>query len=228
AREHLTTEMCLHIVQRFTDGYATDSGVRESVDSREIWVVPMANPDGSTYDIASGQYQGWRKNRQDSGTDLNRNWGYKWGCCGGASDNPSSETYRGSAPFSAPETAALRDFVNSRVVDGTQQIKAAIDFHTYSELVLWPFGHTTEIGRTAAPTSTATGATSGAAAVGPATTPPPRPTGGAPRSRPRRPPRCATSSTRGWSTAPSRSRPRSTSTPTPSWCCGRSGTPPTT
>src|SRR5690606_10115919 len=144
AREHLTTEMCLHIVQRFTDGYATDSGVRESVDSREIWVVPMANPDGSTYDIASGQYQGWRKNRQDSGTDLNRNWGYKWGCCGGASDNPSSETYRGSAPFSAPETAALRDFVNSRVVDGTQQIKAAIDFHTYSELVLWPFGHTTD------------------------------------------------------------------------------------
>src|SRR5690606_37321069 len=83
------------------------------------------------------------RDRQDSGTDLNRNWGYKWGCCGGASDNPSSETYRGSAPFSAPETAALRDFVNSRVVDGTQQIKAAIDFHTYSELVLWPFGHTT-------------------------------------------------------------------------------------
>jgi hypothetical protein len=91
----------------------------------------------------------WRKNRQpnagstSAGTDLNRNFSFNWGCCGGSSGTFSSETYRGAAPFSAPETQRVRDFVNSRVVGGAQQIKAAIDFHTYSELVLWPYGYTT-------------------------------------------------------------------------------------
>ncbi|RKT88415.1 carboxypeptidase T [Saccharopolyspora antimicrobica] len=142
AREHLTTEMCLRIINRFTDGYATDPAIKEVVDSREIWIVPVSNPDGSIYDVASGRYQGWRKNRQGSGTDTNRNWGYKWGCCGGSSGNPTSDTYRGTAPFSAPEPSALARFVDSRVVGGAQQIKAHIDFHTFSELVLWPYGYT--------------------------------------------------------------------------------------
>ncbi|GAA4830220.1 M14 family metallopeptidase [Saccharopolyspora rosea] len=142
AREHLTTEMCLHIAKRFTDGYPNDPTVKDAVDHREIWIIPSVNPDGSSYDIETGQYRGWRKNRQDTGTDLNRNWGYKWGCCGGASNDPNAEDYRGPGAFSAPETSALRDFINSRVVGGKQQIKANIDFHTYSELVLWPFGWT--------------------------------------------------------------------------------------
>ena len=112
-------------------------------------IIPSVNPDGSEYDVATGSYRSWRKNRQPNsgstyvGTDLNRNYGYKWGCCGGSSGSTSSETYRGTAAFSAPETRVVRDFVNSRVIGGVQQIKAAMDFHTYSELVLWPFGHTT-------------------------------------------------------------------------------------
>ncbi|MER6992375.1 M14 family metallopeptidase [Saccharopolyspora hirsuta] len=142
AREHLTTEMCLRIINRFTDGYASDPAIKEVVDSREIWIVPMVNPDGSIYDVESGQYRGWRKNRQDTGTDTNRNWDYQWGCCGGSSGNPASETYRGTAPFSSPEASQLAGFVDSRVVDGAQQIKAHIDFHTFSELVLWPYGYT--------------------------------------------------------------------------------------
>jgi carboxypeptidase T len=64
------------------------------------------------------------------------------GCCGGSSGNPPDETYRGPSPFSAPETQAVRDFVNSRVIGGVQQIRASISFHTYSELVLWPYGYT--------------------------------------------------------------------------------------
>ncbi|MGW1677497.1 M14 family metallopeptidase [Saccharopolyspora sp. NPDC002376] len=144
AREHLTTEMCLRIATRFTDGYASDPAIKDVVDNREIWVIPIVNPDGSSHDIESGDFAGWRKNRQDSGTDLNRNWGYKWGCCGGSSEDPNAEDYRGTAAWSAPETTALRDFIDSRVVGGKQQIKASIDFHTYSELVLWPFGHTQE------------------------------------------------------------------------------------
>lgn len=138
AREHLTTEMCLHLVERFT----TDPGSRELVDTREIYVLPQVNPDGSEYDISGGRYHGWRKNRQGQGTDLNRNWGHEWGCCGGSSGNPGSGTFRGDAPFSAPETRAVADFVNSRVVGGEQQITAHLDFHSYSELVLWPYGYT--------------------------------------------------------------------------------------
>ncbi len=77
AREHLTTEMCLRIIQRFTDEYGQDPTVTELVDTREIHVIPTVNPDGAEYDIEGGQYRGWRKNRQGSGTDLNRNWGYQ-------------------------------------------------------------------------------------------------------------------------------------------------------
>ena len=149
AREHLTVEMAIYLLHLYADNYATDTRIRSVVNSREIWIVPSVNPDGSEYDVATGSYRSWRKNRQPNsgssyvGTDLNRNYGYKWGCCGGSSGSTSSETYRGTAAFSAPETRVIRDFVNGRVVGGVQQIKAAMDFHTYSELVLWPFGHTT-------------------------------------------------------------------------------------
>ncbi|GAA3297275.1 M14 family metallopeptidase [Streptomyces cinereospinus] len=148
AREHLTVEMALYLLRELTSDYGTDSRVRNLVDNREIWIVPDLNPDGGEYDIATGSYRSWRKNRQPNsgssyvGTDLNRNWNHRWGCCGGSSGSPSSDTYRGPAPESAPEVRVVADFVRSRVVGGTQQIKAGIDFHTYSELVLWPFGYT--------------------------------------------------------------------------------------
>ncbi|MFG2337277.1 M14 family metallopeptidase [Streptomyces yangpuensis] len=148
AREHLTVEMALYLLKEFTSKYGTDSRVTNAVNGREIWIVPDLNPDGGEYDIATGSYRSWRKNRQPNsgssyvGTDENRNWNYKWGCCGGSSGSKSSETYRGAAAESAPEVKAVSDFVRSRVVGGKQQIKAAIDFHTYSELVLWPFGYT--------------------------------------------------------------------------------------
>jgi carboxypeptidase T len=149
AREHLTVEMAIYLLNLFTDGYGSDSRVTNVVNTREIWIVPTVNPDGSEYDVATGSYRSWRKNRQPNsgssnvGTDLNRNWSYNWGCCGGSSGSTGSDTYRGPSAFSAPETSRLRDFVNSRVVGGVQQIKANIDFHTYSQLVLWPFGYTT-------------------------------------------------------------------------------------
>ena len=117
AREHLTVEMALYTLKMLTDEYGVDPQITNLVDSREIWIVFDMNPDGGEYDIATGTYRSWRKNRQPNagssaiGTDLNRNWGYKWGCCGGSSGTPSSETYRGAAAFSAPETAVVRDFV---------------------------------------------------------------------------------------------------------------------
>lgn len=149
AREHLTVEMALYTLKMLTDEYGSDPQITDLVDNREIWMVFDVNPDGGEYDIETGTYRSWRKNRQPNsgssaiGTDLNRNWGYRWGCCGGSSGTTSSETYRGTSAFSAPETQVLRNFINSRVIGGKQQIKVAIDFHTYSELILWPYGYTT-------------------------------------------------------------------------------------
>lgn len=149
AREHLTVEMALYTLGILTNEYGVDSQITDLVDNREVWLVFDLNPDGGEYDIATGTYRSWRKNRQPNsgssaiGTDLNRNWGYRWGCCGGSSGTTSSETYRGASAFSAPETQVVRNFVNSRVVNGKQQIKVAIDFHTYQELILWPMGYTT-------------------------------------------------------------------------------------
>ncbi|HVR96751.1 MAG TPA: M14 family zinc carboxypeptidase [Thermoanaerobaculia bacterium] len=148
AREHLTVEMALYTLKMLTDEYGTDPQITGLVDGREIWIVFDMNPDGGEYDVATGTYRSWRKNRQPNagtsavGTDLNRNWGYKWGCCGGSSGTASSETYRGAAAFSAPETQRVRDFVDSRVVGGIQQITAHLDLHTYGELVMWPYGYT--------------------------------------------------------------------------------------
>ncbi len=149
AREHLTIEQALYTLKILTDEYGVTQQITDLVDGREIWMVFDMNPDGGEYDIASGTYRSWRKNRQPNagsasiGTDLNRNWGYRWGCCGGSSGSTSSETYRGPSAFSAPETTVVRNFVNSRVIGGKQQITVAIDFHTYGELILWPYGYTT-------------------------------------------------------------------------------------
>jgi hypothetical protein len=149
AREHLTVEMALYTLHLLLDDYGTDTRTTGLVDTREIWILPDLNPDGGEYDIATGSYRSWRKNRQPNsastavGTDLNRNWAYQWGCCGGSSGTKSSETYRGPSAESAPEVKQVADFVRGRVIGGTQQIKASIDFHTYSQLVLWPYGYTT-------------------------------------------------------------------------------------
>lgn len=150
AREHLTVEMTLYILNTLVNGYnGGDARIQNIVNNREVYIIFNLNPDGGEYDIATGSYRSWRKNRQPNsgssyvGTDLNRNYGYRWGCCGGSSGSTSSDTYRGPSAFSAPETQRIRDFIASRVVGGKQQITSSISYHTYSELILWPYGYTT-------------------------------------------------------------------------------------
>jgi putative cell wall-binding protein len=147
AREHLTVEQALYLLSTLARG-ASNPATRHLVDERETWIVFALNPDGWAYDLTGSPYVGWRKNRQPNpgssyvGTDPNRNYGYRWGCCGGSSGNPSAWNYRGSAPWSATETRVLRDFVLSRVIDGEQQIRTHVTLHTNGELILWPFGYT--------------------------------------------------------------------------------------
>lgn len=148
ARERLTVEQALAILTWLTDGYGTDEQITRLVDRREIYILFMANPDGGQFDLTGDPYREWRKNRQPNagstsvGTDLNRNFDYRWGCCGGSSGKKSSPTYRGPSPFSAPESRALADFIDSRVVDGRQQIRTAASFHAAGAQILWPYGYT--------------------------------------------------------------------------------------
>ncbi len=147
--EHLTVEQALYLFNELVDDYGSDEQVTDLVDSREVWIVFMVNPDGGQFDLTGNPYRGWRKNRQPHptsssvGTDLNRNWEYKWGCCGGSSGSPSSRNYRGWKAFSAPETKALSNFVNSRVIGGQQQIRTHVALHTNGELILYPYSYTT-------------------------------------------------------------------------------------
>jgi hypothetical protein len=107
----------------------------------------MLNPDGAEYDFSGGVFRTWRKNRQPIpgstkiGIDLNRNSAFKWGGPG-SSGKPGSDTYRGWAPEVAPEIVAYHDFIDSRVRDGRQQIRASINYHSAGRQVLWPYAFT--------------------------------------------------------------------------------------
>jgi carboxypeptidase T len=148
ADEHMGLEMTLKIMHWLVDGYGSSSRITSLVNNREVWIILAVNPDGAEYDIRYGTFHYWRKNRQPTpgttaiGTDLNRNFGYHWGGGGRTSTNPFAITYRGPSAFSAPETRNVRDFLASRVVNGRQQIRAAITFHEAGRLVMWPYGYT--------------------------------------------------------------------------------------
>ena len=148
ADEHMGVEMALTIMRWLVDGYGTESRITRIVDSREIWIIFIVNPDGAEHDIAGGKFHYWRKNRQPTpgttaiGTDLNRNYGYRRGGGGRTSSNPKAITYRGTKAFSTPEARAVRDFLASRVVGGRQQIRVAVSFHEAGRLVMWPYGYT--------------------------------------------------------------------------------------
>jgi carboxypeptidase T len=138
AREHLSLEIPLMLAEYLLN-HRADPKISALLDTRDIWIIPMVNPDGAEFDISTGSYKMWRKNRRDNGdgnfgVDLNRNYGYGWGT-GGSSKDTSSDVYMGKVPFSEPETQAIRDFVNSHL-----NLKVLLSFHTFSELVLYPWG----------------------------------------------------------------------------------------
>jgi carboxypeptidase T len=141
AREHLTPEVVLSLAHLFAESSRVTVG--NLVHRRQIYIVPSLNPDGGEYDIAGGSYHFWRKNRQPNseavGTDNNRNYSYRWGCCGGSSGNGGSETYRGPNPFSTPEDSRMADFMIAH-----PNVTTGISYHTYGDLILYPYGYTYE------------------------------------------------------------------------------------
>lgn len=141
AREHLSVETPLGYIKYLLESY--DQGlarIRTLVNSRDIHIIPAVNPDGLEFDVATGKYQLWRKNRKINGdgtygVDLNRNYGFMWGT-GGSSKSTSSDIYMGPQPFSEPETQAVKNYVSAH-----NNITILLSFHTFSELILYPWGH---------------------------------------------------------------------------------------
>ena len=142
AREHISREVPLGLIDYLVETYDILYSTTTLVDSREIWITPALNPDGAEYDITGGSYHYWRKNRRDNpdsecwGVDPNRNYGYMWGQSG-SSPYECDETYRGAYAFSEPETAMFRDHVESH-----SNIDILLTYHNYSELLLYPWGYT--------------------------------------------------------------------------------------
>jgi len=142
AREHLSNEVPLLLAQKLVESRG-DADVAKLLKGRDVIIVPMVNPDGAEYDVSGDKYHMHRKNMRDNGdgslgVDLNRNYGFHWGE-GGASEDTNDETYRGPSAFSEPETKAMKAFIEAHA-----NVKVLISYHTFSELVLYPWGHTND------------------------------------------------------------------------------------
>ena len=141
AREHLSMEIPLLLARHLAENFNRDDTITRLLNARDVFIIPVVNPDGSEHDIETGSYRWWRKNLADNeghrckGVDLNRNYSFMWGT-GGSSRNPCSDTHMGPTPFSEPETVAVKNFVEAR-----PNLKILLSFHTYSELILYPWGH---------------------------------------------------------------------------------------
>ncbi len=143
AREWVTGMAVMYLAEQLAGGSSGDPRVARALSSFQFLVVPVMNPDGYKHAWTTDRY--WRKNRRanaggSTGVDLNRNWSAGWGLSNGSSGNGSSQTYRGTSAFSEPETQVMRDFVAAR-----PYIKAQFDIHSYSQLILSPWGYTSTL-----------------------------------------------------------------------------------
>lgn len=143
AREPLSMSTTLLFMDELLDGYGADPEATFLIDEREMYFVPCVNPDGYEYNrtIAPNGGGMWRKNRRNNGNgsfgvDLNRNYATQWNAPnGGSSTNPSSDLYRGTAPFSEPETAAVEAF------SATRQFVQVFSTHSYTDVLLRPWAY---------------------------------------------------------------------------------------
>ena len=142
AREWVSGSTSMYIANALVQGYGIDPRITAVLDAITVYVVPVVNPDGYVHTWDVGRL--WRKNRRNNGNgtfgvDTNRNWSVGWGLSSGSSGTPSSDTYRGPSPFSEPESQALADFIAS-----VPNARAHVDLHSYSELILSPWGYTAD------------------------------------------------------------------------------------
>ena len=145
AREPLSMMNIFYFVQLLAENYDSDPELNYLVNNREMWFIPVLNPDGYIYNESIEPSGGGmhRKNRKDTGcgngtsrgVDLNRNFGFGWGSDDiGSSPDPCSVVYRGESAFSEPETQIVRDFILEH------DFKIILHYHSYSNIYIHPFG----------------------------------------------------------------------------------------
>jgi hypothetical protein len=133
----------LYFMYYLLENYGSNPEVTYLVNNRELYFVPVVNPDGYTYNEQISPNGGgmWRKNRRNSGggiygIDLNRNYGYNWGYDNiGSSPNPQDWNYRGTGPFSEPETQAIRNICTNK------NFSVASNYHTYWDVLFPPWAY---------------------------------------------------------------------------------------
>lgn len=143
AREPQSMMTLIYFMYYLLENYGTNPEVTYLVNNREIYCIPVFNPDGYEYNRQTNPNGGgmWRKNRRlnsggSYGVDLNRNFSYMWGYDNsGSSPDPNSDSYRGIAPFSEPEAQAVSQFFASK------NIKTHFNMHTYQDAILYPWGY---------------------------------------------------------------------------------------
>ena len=149
AREPLSMMNLFYFAHWLCENYNSDLTANYLLENREIWFVPIINPDGYAYNESISPQGGGmhRKNRKPNpsnsncnsgtqqGVDLNRNYGYNWGANNsGSSGNPCSAVYRGSSAFSEPETETIRNFILSR------EFINVLHYHSYSNFLIHSWG----------------------------------------------------------------------------------------
>lgn len=148
ARELASSQVLIDFIENeLLAKYGSDPTITNLLDTRELHILPMANPDGH---VKAENGQNWRKNTNDSngscqggappnnyGVDMNRNYSKEFGGIG-ASSNPCSATYHGPSAFSEVETQALRDYIDNL------QPQIVLSYHAFSNLILYPWGYSTQ------------------------------------------------------------------------------------
>lgn len=158
-RELITNETAMAFIEYLLENYGTDADATWLLDHHNIYVMVSGNPDGHVKNEPGEPWAWWRKNTNpsngtcggssDFGIDLNRNSSFKWGNAG---TDPCEDTYQGPSAASESETQTIQNFMDSIFADqrGPGDSDAAPDdatgvfitLHSYSNLVLWPWGNT--------------------------------------------------------------------------------------
>jgi hypothetical protein len=160
AREYATAELTTRLAEYLVNSYGTDADATWVLDHHEIHLMLHTNPDGRK---KAETGLSWRKNTNQNycsptsnnrGADLNRNFQFKWDCCGGSSSYECDPTYHGAFAASEPETQAVQNYIFAQFPDqrGPNDTDPApddttgiyLDIHSHGRLVLWPWGWTSD------------------------------------------------------------------------------------
>ncbi|XP_027563544.1 carboxypeptidase A2-like, partial [Neopelma chrysocephalum] len=139
SREWVTQASALWIANQIASGYGSDSSITSLLDKMDLFLLPVANPDGFVYTHTSNRM--WRKTRSKNagsvcyGVDPNRNWDAGFGGPG-ASSSPCSDSYHGPSAESEVEVKSVADFIRNH-----GNFKAFLTLHSYSQLLMYPYGY---------------------------------------------------------------------------------------